>query len=1077
MQHMKHWTRVGGIVVIAGFLAVCAIEWLVPAGKHPTGTSSDARIVSPAFPVQTPALATTMPATALMNPSLVRSSTQPLVSAPGRIGGNPHSALPPPATVMPSATVKDAYARNPILDEQLGPVDANGHYERIRVYRTDMKYPLVRVVDVMERTPAGGSQGGETRDRDILVNRVEMVADHVTVKVQDGISTADLTAAITAHGGTILKKLRVPGPGTYLVQLPDAKADTVPTALANLARQSGVVATAHPDYVVHASETIPNDPLFGQLWGMKNTGQIPQSTSIVAGTNVYSGICMTYSPTTPTNGITATLYACGYGAPGDFPAGGSGYIALMQRGATNGTMTFAEKATNAKAAGAVAAIIYNNVSGDFAGTLGATGDWLPTAGVADTTGAELMGMTNSSVTLTILPAPIPGDIRATTAWDNSTGNREILVGIIDTGIDYNHEDLKDNIWVNPRETGLDAQGHDKRTNGSDNDGNGYTNDWHGWNFYADNNDPRDDQYHGTHCAGTIGGAGNNLTGVAGVCWKVSMVSLKFLSSSGSGFNSDATEAVYYATRIGVRLTSNSWGGGGFDPDLYAAINDAGKSNILFVAAAGNAGTDNDGTPNYPSNFDCDNIVAVAATDSGDNLASFSCYGAASVDLGAPGVGILSCQPGNKYQLLSGTSMATPHVAGACALAWSRAPFWTGSQIKECILAAVDPIPALQDRCVTGGRLNIAKLGIANVLLLDWNFDDTLGNNDGVINPGEIINLSLTFRNTRTNTATGVHANLTALTNGAVLSGEANLGTLTDGATALGAFQVRVDNSAPTPGNASFHVTITDDAGGLWQFPVTLPVHRSTHVTGTATLDGTAVAGVTVTFDGLIPAAQTTDALGHYTVALVEGAYAVSATKTNWLPAVTTLSATASVMTLNFAFTTATISGHVRDALTANPVPGATIVSVSPFSQSVTTDVNGAYALTHVYGQTAPVTLIAQKSGVYLDSAPRTVTVPPDAPGTDFLLGVPAIHVQPLSYDVHVALPDLTNLTLSIGNSGGGGLKWTIRNVMDAIPARVAGAGELLRTWSIGTNVINGSYPVNGAAFDGTALWVCDQFTT
>lgn len=288
------------------------------------------------------------------------------------------------------------------------------------------------------------------------------------------------------------------------------------------------------------------------------------------------------------------------------------------------------------------------------------------------------------------------DIMAENAWDVFTGSEDVVVGIIDTGIDYNHPDLAANVYVNPGEIA---------GNGIDDDGNGKIDDIRGWDFINEDNDAMDDNGHGSHCAGTIGGVGNNGVGVAGVNWRVKMMPLKFLNASGSGSLSDAVEAITYATQMGVRLTSNSWGGGGFSSAMQAAIADAEAHGILFVAAAGNAGTNNDTSPHYPSSYDNANVVAVAATDHNDALASFSCYGVVSVDLAAPGVDILSSLPGNSYGLLSGTSMATPHVSGALALIFGRFPAINAASAKALLLHFVDLVPSLNGKVLTGGRLN------------------------------------------------------------------------------------------------------------------------------------------------------------------------------------------------------------------------------------------------------------------------------------------------------------------------------------------------------------------------------------
>lgn len=304
--------------------------------------------------------------------------------------------------------------------------------------------------------------------------------------------------------------------------------------------------------------------------------------------------------------------------------------------------------------------------------------------------SELYGMDNTGQT-----GGTPGaDISAVQAWERHTGNGSIRIGVIDTGVDYLHPDLADNIWTNPGEI---------PGNGIDDDGNGFIDDVHGWNFHSDTNDPMDDDSHGTHCSGTIAGSGNNGIGVAGVMWNAKLVAMKFLGPSG-GSTSDAIDAVNYAAAMGIEITSNSWGGGGFSQGLMDAI----ASGGLFVAAAGNSGSNNDVSPHYPSNYDLDNVISVAATDHNDALAYFSCYGATSVDLGAPGVDILSSVPGGQYIEYSGTSMATPHVSGVAGLVWSMDPSLTALEVKQIILDNVDPISSLSNITVTGGRLNAQK---------------------------------------------------------------------------------------------------------------------------------------------------------------------------------------------------------------------------------------------------------------------------------------------------------------------------------------------------------------------------------
>ena len=312
----------------------------------------------------------------------------------------------------------------------------------------------------------------------------------------------------------------------------------------------------------------------------------------------------------------------------------------------------------------------------------------------------LWGLDNFGQPVTGVAGTPDADIDAKEAWAFSTGSHNVVVGVIDTGVDFGHPDLAPNMWINP---GEDCPGC--RANGIDDDGNGYPDDWRGWDFVNNDNNPFDDAGHGTHVAGTIGAAGNNGIGISGVNWNVSIMALKFLSASGTGSTADAVSAILYASAEGAVVTNNSWGGEDYSQALRDAVAAADASGSLFVAAAGNSFADTDAEPNYPSSFDLANVVSVEATDSFDGRAWFSNYGRRTVDLGAPGTSIYSTWPGNSYRYESGTSMAAPHVSGAAALAKAAVPEATGVGLKALLLRTTDLKSALDMSSTTGGRLN------------------------------------------------------------------------------------------------------------------------------------------------------------------------------------------------------------------------------------------------------------------------------------------------------------------------------------------------------------------------------------
>jgi subtilisin family serine protease len=291
------------------------------------------------------------------------------------------------------------------------------------------------------------------------------------------------------------------------------------------------------------------------------------------------------------------------------------------------------------------------------------------------------------------------DISATLAWATTTGTDKLVVAVLDTGVDYTHEDLAANMWARPDSL---APYHVAEL--------GTIDDLNGFNAVDNASDPMDDNGHGTHCAGIIGAEGENDLGIAGVNWKVQIMPLKFMGAGGSGTTKDAIEAINYVIdrkKAGVNVSA-SWGSTQRSRSLEAVIRKAYENDILFVAAAGNSSVDNDRTPHFPSSYDVPNVISVAALDRHDQLASFSNYGVKSVAIAAPGVDILSTWLGNEYEEKSGTSMATPVVSGVAALVLAENPRMSVDDLRKKLLASTDPIVALKGKTVTGGRINAAK---------------------------------------------------------------------------------------------------------------------------------------------------------------------------------------------------------------------------------------------------------------------------------------------------------------------------------------------------------------------------------
>ena len=294
------------------------------------------------------------------------------------------------------------------------------------------------------------------------------------------------------------------------------------------------------------------------------------------------------------------------------------------------------------------------------------------------------------------------DIRALSAWARTTGSERVVVAVIDSGVDYTHPDLINNIWVRPAKI---AEYMDEEL--------GTIDDVNGYNAVDNSGDPMDDNGHGTHCAGIIGAQGDNSIGIAGINWTVEIMPLKFISSNGSGTTKDAIEAINYVidrkrAGVNVRIISASWGSTAKSSALREAIKRANDEGILFVAAAGNSSADSDRMPHYPAGYELPNMISVGASDRNDRLASFSNYGAKSVHIAAPGSEILSTWLNNQYEEHSGTSMATPEVAGVAALILSIEPKLSVKELRDRLFNSVDKLDSLKGKVSTGGRLNAAR---------------------------------------------------------------------------------------------------------------------------------------------------------------------------------------------------------------------------------------------------------------------------------------------------------------------------------------------------------------------------------
>jgi beta-lactam-binding protein with PASTA domain/subtilisin family serine protease len=424
----------------------------------------------------------------------------------------------------------------------------------------------------------------------------------------------------------------------------------------------------------------------------------------------------------------------------------------------------------------------------------------------DTWFGELWGLRNIGQTVG-KPGTFGADIGATLAWDVSTGSRANVVAVVDTGVDYAHSDLAANIWSAPFAFNVTIGGQTITCPAGS----------HGFNAILKTCDPDDDNGHGTHVSGTIGAIGNDNLGVTGVNWTASIMASKFLDANGTGTTADAINAIEFviqaaaATGANVRILSNSWTNGGFSQGLLDEINKANTKNMLFVASAGNNSANNDTVPRYPASYgappyNAPNVIAVAATDNNDNLASFSNFGSSSVHLAAPGVNILSTIPGEAYQYLTGTSMAAPHVSGAAALVLSRCNLNTAA-LKDSLLASVDPIPSLAGVLITGGRLNInSAIRTCDLPPPDFSLSASPPTQSVTAGSGDTASYSVTV------TPSGAVAGTVTLGASGLPSG-ATASFNPPSITASGSSTMTITSSSSTP-TGSFPVSISGTSGGL-----------------------------------------------------------------------------------------------------------------------------------------------------------------------------------------------------------------------------------------------------------------------
>ena len=574
-------------------------------------------------------------------------------------------------------------------------------------------------------------------------------------------------------------------------------------------------------------------------------------------------------------------------------------------------------------------------------------------------------------------------IGAPSAWGVSTGAPSVLVGVIDTGVDHRHVELVDHIWSNPREI---------PNNGLDDDGNGFIDDVHGWDFIYHDNDAYGERYHGTHVAGTIAASGNNQIGVAGVAWRTTIVPIRAMNEVGKGTLASFIGAIDYATTVGCRVTCNSWGNTFVgEPDahamLSAAIQRAADANCLFVASAGNLAKNLD-TINYaPGGLDNDNIVTVAALDQDDDLASFSNYSSTKVDIAAPGVDILSLDNAaveavvsQGYRVQSGTSMATPHVAGAAALLFALEPSLSVVALKALLLDHAEHLQSLEDKVVSEGLLDLSAVvaavranGLIGIDVVTVDDDPALSasnNGDGLPNPGEVLDVGLTIVNTGSIDLTTITAALSSTSGSVTIWSPAGvvLGDLATGATLDISFRMTLHPSAPIGHDLGLRLDLSSTER---DFVRPIPLHPviSGQLGGQVRIDGTPASGVEVRINGPTHHIMHTDGDGRYQHSVPVGHYRIQATHPSWQPAPaqerSLAPATTSDLTVDFVFTSVSIAGTVTRLPSGTPASGST-VRIKELQLQTSTDANGDYALQLISGSPATLSVVVDQRS----SSPR-----------------------------------------------------------------------------------------------------------